>query len=99
MGQPLVNGALYYHNGVPYTYQNGMAMFTADGQPIGGVVSPTTHTGNGLRGAEQFRDTSLDHSRHSVVYKAMVWGLGLDKTKVTQNVKRKQIYFVQDLFF
>ena len=50
------NGTVYYHNGVPYTYQNGMAMFTADGQPIGGVVSPTTHTGNGLRGAEQFRD-------------------------------------------
>lgn len=50
MGQPLVNGALYYHNGVPYTYQNGMAMFTAgpDGQPcqVGGTLVPTTNTAN-----------------------------------------------------
>ena len=21
MGQPIVNGAVYYHNGIPYTYQ------------------------------------------------------------------------------
>ena len=28
MGQPVMNGAVYYHNGVPYTYQNGVAMFT-----------------------------------------------------------------------
>jgi len=44
MGQPVVNGAIYYHNGIPYTYQqNGVAMFV-DGQPClgGGVVSPTS---------------------------------------------------------
>ena len=48
MGQPPMTGALYYHNGVPYTYQNGMAMFTVgpDGQPkqVGGTLVPTTNT-------------------------------------------------------
>lgn len=39
MGQPVVNGALYYHNGIPYTYQqNGVAMFVPDG--VGGLLSP-----------------------------------------------------------
>jgi len=47
MGQPVVNGAIYYHNGIPYTYQqNGVAVFVSDGQPcVGGVVSPTTGKG------------------------------------------------------
>jgi hypothetical protein len=27
MGQPVNNGAMYYHNGIPYTYQNGVAVF------------------------------------------------------------------------
>ena len=27
MGQPVMNGAVYYHNGIPYTYQNGVAVF------------------------------------------------------------------------
>ena len=33
MGQPVMNGAVYYHNGVPYTYQNGVAVFA--GNPSG----------------------------------------------------------------
>lgn len=47
MGQPLVNGAIYYHNGVPYTYQNGVAVFTPgpDGQPCAVGVTPTTGKG------------------------------------------------------
>ncbi|XP_059084679.1 E3 ubiquitin-protein ligase RBBP6-like isoform X2 [Tigriopus californicus] len=34
MGQPVMNGALYYHNGIPYTYQNGVALFQD------GVIGP-----------------------------------------------------------
>ena len=30
MGQPVMNGAVYYHNGIPYTYQNGVAVFQPD---------------------------------------------------------------------
>lgn len=30
MGQPVLNGAIYYHNGIPYTYQNGVAVFAGN---------------------------------------------------------------------
>jgi len=46
MGQPIVNGAVYYHNGIPYTYQNGVAMFiTGDPNALNGLLSPTGQKG------------------------------------------------------
>jgi hypothetical protein len=44
MGQPIVNGAVYYHNGIPYTYQNGVAMFI-DPNALSGLLSPTGQKG------------------------------------------------------
>jgi len=54
MGQPVLNGGYYYSpSGTPYTYQNGMAMFTSEGgQPAlsllqqlpGKAGAPSAHT-------------------------------------------------------